>query len=155
MNGLLEENDKDCDIISQPAERMDQSDDSTSRNQAAVDNSMMKEVSTFQEENSNGLSAEDMATVSMEVEESKNGEKNSSEQDCADGRRREEEEMDRLESISSRRSRRRVSSTVKPKAASQVGKYNVNQLGLCGNNSCSFVEVGTNSMPKCANFCSL
>ena len=125
MNGLLEENDKDCDIISQPAERMDQSDDSASRDRAAVDNSMMMELSTSQEENSNGLSAEDMATVSMEVEESKNGEKNNSEQDCADGRRRG--------------ARRRVSSTVKPKAASQVGKYNANQLGLCGNNSCSFV----------------
>lgn len=137
MNGLLEENDKDCDIISQPAERMDQSDDSASRDQSAVDNSMMSELSTSQEENSNGLSAEDMATVSMEVEESKNGEKNSSERDRADGRG--EEEMDRSESISSRRPRRRVSSTVKPKAASQVGKYNVNQLGLCGNNSCSFV----------------
>lgn len=139
MNGLLEENDKDCDIVVQPAERMDQSDDNTSRDRAAVDNSMMRELSTSQEENSNGLSAEDMATASMEVEESKNGEKNNSEQEHADGGKRgEEEEINRPESIS-RRPRRKVSSTVKPKAASQVGKYNINLLGLCGNNGCSFV----------------
>ncbi len=117
MNGL---NDKDCDIVVQPAPEMVQSDDSASRDRAEVDNSMMGGL-PISRDNSNSLPVEDTATVSMEVDENKNGEKNSSEQARADGgRARQEEDLNRSET-SSRRPRRTASSTAKPKAAaSQV-----------------------------------
>jgi hypothetical protein len=120
-NGLLGENDKDCDIVVQPAPKMVQSDDSASRDRVEVNNSTMGKLS-ISRDNSNSLPVEDTATVSMEVDENKNGEKNSEQDHTDGGRAREEEELNRSET-SSRRPRRTASSTAKPKAAaSQVGR---------------------------------
>ena len=115
MNGLPEENDKDCDIILH--QEMAQSEESASRDQVVVDNSTMRDFSASQD-NANSLSAEDVTTDSMEMGASKNGERNDSEQHVAGGGKGEEE-LDPSE-MSSKRPRRRASSTAKPKAASQV-----------------------------------
>ena len=115
MNGLLEENDEDCDIIQHPV--MAQSGDSASRDRVEADNSTMMDLSASQD-NSNNLSAEDVTTASMEMDANKQGERNDSEQHIAGGGRGGEE-LDRSE-LSSKRPRRRASSTAKPKATSQV-----------------------------------
>lgn len=115
MNGLLEENDKDCDLIQH--QEIAQSEDSTSRERVEVGNSTMMDLSASQD-NSNSLLAEDVTTASMEMDASKHGERNGSKQHIADGGRGEEE-LDRSET-SSKRPRRRASSTAKPKATSQV-----------------------------------